>query len=112
MNISYQHEYLRECCRLSRPASLNTSFTTLEIKFIRACIADLRAAPKLNDCPLSYFRNRHQNTVEIRDGSIKIICKIISSFDNPMDDQIERLKITKILNTDLQLDVQSKHNSK
>ena len=47
MHISYQDENFRECCLLLRPTSLTGGFNTVEIKMIRACLADLRAAPKL-----------------------------------------------------------------
>ena len=111
MRISYQDPHLRDCCLLLKPASLNSSFTTIEIKTVRACIADLDASPKLIDSPLIYHRVVGQNVVEICHGSIKIICQIISSIENPKDHEIERLKILKILNTDLQLDLKINQNS-
>lgn len=112
MFISYQDDHLRECCLLLRPASLNSSFTTIEIKAIRAFIADLKSAPKLSDAPLNYSRNSELGVVEISDRSIKVICQIISSLDSPRDHQIERLKVLEILNIDLQLDLKQKHNLK
>lgn len=102
MHISYDDIKLRECCLLLRPASLNSSFTSLEIKVIRACLADLRAAPKLTDSPVNYRRNLEQGTIEIEDIPIRIICQIISSYPNPKDSQIERIKILSILNVGLQ----------
>ena len=45
MFISYENDEIRDCCLLLRPNSVNSSFTTDEIKEIRAFIAELKAAP-------------------------------------------------------------------
>ena len=109
MFISYENDEIRECCFLLRPTSVNSSFTTDEIKEIRAILADLRAAPKLTDSPIKYNIDRESWLIDIEYGIFKIICKIISTYKNPTDDQIERIKI---INIGLQLDLTKKHNFK
>ena len=110
MLISYEQEYLRECCLLLKPGSLNSGFKSIEIKAIRACISDLKAAPKLIDSPLSYSINHQEGTVEFKVDNIQIICQIISSYKNPTDSKIERLKVLKIINSNLELDLKQKRN--
>ncbi len=112
MFISYENDEIRECCLLLRPASLNSSFSSDEIKEIRAIIADLKAAPKLNDSPLKYVRNSEEEILEINYGSFKIISKIISKYNKLTDNQIDRIKIVKILNVGLQSDLINSHNYK
>lgn len=102
MFISYENNEIRECCLLLRPASMNSNFSSDEIKEIRAIIADLRAAPKLVDCPLKYVLNREEEILEIEQGSFKIIGEIISNNTKPTENQIDRIKIVKIINVGLQ----------
>jgi len=112
MFISYENNEIRDCCFLLRPASVNTIFTTDEIKEIRAIIADLRAAPKLIDSPINYNIDKELGVINILYGNFKIICKIISTYKNPTVDKIERIKILNIVNVELQLDITKKHNYK
>lgn len=112
MFISYENDEIRECCLLLRSSSVNSSFTTDEIKEIRAFIADLRAAPKLIDSPIIYNIDKESWNINIEYGVFKMVCNIISTYKNPTDDQIERIKIIKIINVGLQLDLTKKHNSK
>lgn len=102
MFISYENDEIRDCCLLLKRASLNTSFSNDEIKEIRAIIADLKAAPKIVDCPLKYVLFKEEETIEIEHGSFKIIGKIISKHTKPSDNQIDRIKIFKILNIGIQ----------
>ncbi|WP_114751869.1 hypothetical protein [Pleomorphovibrio marinus] len=102
MFVSYENDEIRECCLLLRPSSLNSGFSNDEIKEIRAIIADLRAAPKLVDCPLKYVFHREEGTLEIERGSLKIIGKIISKDTNPAENHIDRMKIVRILNVGIQ----------
>lgn len=102
MFISYEDNQIRECCLLLRRASVNSSFSSDEIKEIRAIIADLKASPTLIDCPLKYFLHREEEILEIEYGSIKIIGKVISKLSNPAEDHINRIKIIEILNSGLQ----------
>jgi hypothetical protein len=102
MFISYENDEIRESCLLLRPASLNSSFSSDEIKEIRAIIADLKAAPKLIDSPLKYVLSREGETIEIEHGSFKLISKIISKNTKSAENQIDRIKIVKILNVSLQ----------
>jgi len=110
MFISYENDEIRECCLLLRPASVNSSFTTDEIKIIRAIIADLKAAPKLIDSPIKYEIDKELGIINIEYDIFKIVCKIISSYSNPTDDKIERIKIVKIINVKLQRELTKKHN--
>ncbi len=112
MFISYENDEIRECCLLLRPASVNSSFTTDEIKEIRAIIADLKAAPKLIDSPIKYNIDKELWIINIEYGNFKIACKIISSIKNPTDDKIERIKIIKIINVGLQIDSTKKNKFK
>ena len=82
---------------------MNSSFSSTDIKSIRAIIADLKSAPKLVDAPIKYAYKEGQ--LEIYRESFKITCEIISSHENPTDKQIERLKVINILNTGLQMDM-------
>ncbi len=110
MFISYENDEIRECCLLLRPASVNSSFTTDEIKIIRTIIADLKAAPKLIDSPIKYDIDKESGIINIEYGIFKIVCKIISTYPNPTDDKIERIKIVKIINVGLQRELTKKHN--
>lgn len=112
MFISYENDEIRDCCLLLRPASVNSSFTTDEIKEIRAFIADLKASPKLTDSPIKYNIDKELGVLNIEYDVFKIVCKIISTYKNPLDDQIERIKIIKIINIGLQVDASKKHNFK
>ena len=112
MFISYENDEYRECCFLLRPDSVNSSFSSDEIKEIRAIIADLRAAPKLSDSPIRYNIDKESQIVNIEYGVFKIVCKIISMYPFPTDDQIERIKIIKIINVALQLDLTKKTSLK
>jgi len=103
MFVSYETDEIRNCCLLLRPASMNSSFSSSEIKSIRAIIADLKSAPKLVDAPIKYVHKDGQ--IEVYRESFKITCDIISSHENPTDKQIERLKVVNILNTGLQMDM-------
>lgn len=110
MIISYQNKYLREYCSLLGSGDLNSPFSTIQTKSIRAVVEDLRASPKLTDCPIQ-FKRLDDSTIEIELGSIKIICDIISSLENPKNNEIERLKIIEILNIDLQQDLRQQNNN-
>lgn len=102
MFISYEDESIRESCLLLRPGTVNSIFSTEEIKEIRAIIADLKASPKLTDAPLNYDFDKKEKNLTLSQGSFKIMCKVISSLDNPIDSQIERIKIVRIINIGLQ----------
>ena len=108
MFVSYENDEIRECCLLLRPGSVNSSFSTDEIKEIRAIIADLKAAPKLVDTPLDY--SRQNNFLTFQYSTFKIICKITSIYENPLDNQIERIMIVKIINKGLQQDLTKQEN--
>ena len=110
MLISYENDEIRECCLLLGAFKTNSTFTTDEIKELRAFIADLKAAPKLADSPIKYDIDRKEGIVKIKYNSFKIICKIISSFNNPNENQIERLKIIQILKIGLQIELTRKIN--
>ena len=112
MIISYENDEIRECCLLLRPASVNSSFTTDEIKEIRAIIADLKAAPRLIDSPIKYNIDKELCTINIEYGVFKIVSKIISTYKNPTDVHIERIKILKIINVGLELDLTKKQSFK
>lgn len=112
MFISYENDEIRDCCLLLRPNSVNSSFTTDEIKEIRAFIAELKAAPKLIDSPIKYNIDRKTWIITIEYEGFKIISKIISNYENPTDDQIERIKIMQIINVGLQIESTKKHNFK
>lgn len=104
MHISYENDEIRECCLLLGPSAKNSSFTTDEIKELRAFIADLIAAPKLTDAPIKYDIDLKEGIVKIKYSTFRIICKIISSYKNPSENQIERLKIIQILKIGLQIE--------
>lgn len=110
MLIAYQDIHLRDCCLLLKPASLNSSFSPDEIKNIRSYIADLKSAPKLSDCPFSYTRNTNSKVIEISSNHIKLVCRIVSTLEKPRDEEVERLLIVKIINTQLQIELKSKTN--
>ncbi|MDX1760683.1 MAG: hypothetical protein R3218_00870 [Christiangramia sp.] len=112
MHISYENDEIRECCLLLGPAAVNSSFTTDEIKELRAFIADLKAAPKLTDAPIKYDMDINEGFVRINYNSFKIICKIISSYKRPTINQIERLKVVQIQKVGLQVDVTKKNKNK
>ena len=73
-------------------------------------ISDLRASPKLVDSPINYLIDRNRNLVIIENNSFKIISEIISSYESPNVNQIERLKIIQILKKGLQVDSTDKMN--
>jgi len=110
MFISYKNDKIRDCCLLLRPDSVNSSFTPDEIKDIRAFIAELKAAPKLIDSPIKYNIDKNLWLVNIEYGNFKMVSEIISTYANPTDDQIERLKIIQIINVGLQSESTNKHN--
>lgn len=112
MFISYENDEIRSCCLLLRPTSVNSSFTNDEIKEIRAFIADLKAAPRLIDAPILYTIDKELCVLNIEYNVFQIICKIISTYKNPSDDQIVRIKIMKIINTGVQINNINKHNLK
>jgi len=111
MFISYENESIRESCLLLRPGTVNSSFSTDEIKEIRAIIADLRASPKLPDSPLIYTFDKNEKILTLSHGSFKILCKVISTIESPNDSQIERIKIFRIINIGLQNDVSLLNNN-
>lgn len=108
MFISYENDEIRNCCLLLKPGSVNSSFTTDEIKEIRSFIADLKAAPKLVDTPIRYSINKELWILNIEYNVFKIVSKIISTYKEPSDDQIERIKIIRIINIGLQIDATKK----
>jgi hypothetical protein len=110
MFISYENDDIRECCLLLRQTSLISTFSSDEIKEIRAIIADLKATPKLKDLPLKFILDSENKTLEIEYSSFKIISKVITRHDVPAENQIDRIKIIKIFNIDLQKDSMKKHN--
>ncbi len=112
MFISYENNDVRECCLLLRPGSVNSSFSIEEIKDIRGIIADLKAAPRLIDSPINYVIDKEDNLLTIEYNSFKIICSIISTYKNPTDNQIERIKVIRIINVDLQSDLTKKQKYK
>lgn len=104
MFISYESDEIRECCLLLSNTNIYSRFTIDEIKVIRSIIADLKAAPKLNDSPIKYKFDQNLGIVEIEYGIFKIICKAITSIPNPSHDKIQRIKILKIINIKLEED--------
>ncbi len=111
MFISYQNEEIRDSCLLLKSEARNSIFNSIEIKEIRAILADLRAAPKLNDLPLTYYLDRETRLLTFVNGNFKIICNIITNIKNPKDNQIERIKIIEIINIGLQSDLTSNQQS-
>jgi len=59
---------------------------------------------------LRYVLNREEEILEIEYGSFKIISKIISKYNKPTDNQIDRIKIIKIINVGLQGDLINRRN--
>jgi hypothetical protein len=112
MFISYENDEIRNCCLLLRPTSMNSNFSNDEIKEIRSIIADLKAAPKLIDCPIKYYIDKESWILNVEYGIFKIVCKIISTNPNPTDDKVGRIKIIKIINVGLQRELNKKHNFK
>ena len=112
MFISYENDEIRECCLLLSNTNINSRFTIDEIKQIRSIIADLKAAPKLTDLPIRYNFDKDLRTIDIEYGVFKIVCKAISSMVNLTHDKIERMKILKIINVELEENLVSKDNSK
>src|SRR5690554_5496778 len=112
MFISYENDEIRECCLLLRPAPLNSNFSTDEIKDIRAVIADLKASPKLVECPLKYIHSKEEGILIIEYGSIKIIAEVITKYNKPPDNQIDRIKIAAVINVGLQHDLINNKNYK
>ena len=110
MFISYENNEIRDCCLLLEPASLNSSFSSDEIKEIRAIIADLKAAPKLVDSPLKYKLHTKKEILEIEQGAFKILSQIISKDKKPAENQIDRIKIIKIVNVGLQSESVNRRN--
>lgn len=98
MFISYIDDEIRECCFLLKPDSVNSRFTTDEIKDIRALLADIRAAPDLQSLPFRYEIDRASQRVIFDYKNFIIIAEIISSYRDPLDHQIERVKIVQIVN--------------
>lgn len=111
MFISYENEGVRESCLLLRPGTVNSSFSTDEIKEIRAIIADLKASPKLTDSPLNYIFDKKEKVLTLSHGSFKILGKVISTIESPNDSQIERIKIFKIINVGLQNDLNRQNSN-
>ena len=105
MFISYENDEIRECCLLLRPGPVNSSFSTDEIKEIRSIIADLKAAPRLIDSPINYYIDKETGILTVQYNTFKIVSKVISTYKNPSDNQIERIKIVKIINIGLQKDL-------
>jgi len=108
--ISYDSDEIRECCLLLRNAKIFSNFTIEEIKLIRSIIADLKAAPKLIDCPVKYTLDKDLGIVNIEYGIFKIVCTVITSLTKLTHDKIERLKIVKIINVRLEEDLTRKDN--
>jgi hypothetical protein len=112
MFISYVSDEIRECCLLLSNTNIYSRFTIDEIKVIRSIIADLKAAPKLTDLPVKYIFDKDLGIIDIEYGVFKIVCKAITSMANPTHDKIQRIKILKIINVELEEDLFSNDNSK
>jgi hypothetical protein len=112
MFISYESVEIRECCLVLSNTHLYSRFTIDEIKIIRSIIADLKAAPKLTDLPVRYKFDKNFGIIDIEYGVFKIVCKAITSIANPTHDKIQRIKILKIMNVELEEDLVSNDNSK
>lgn len=112
MFISYENDEIRECCLLLSNTNVYSRFNIDEIKVIRSIIADLKAAPKLIDLPVTYNFDKDLGIIDIEYGVFKIVCKAITSMANPTHDKIQRIKILKILNVELEEDLVSNDNSK
>ncbi len=110
MFISYENDEIRECCLLLNNTNINSRFTIDEIKVIRSIIADLKAAPKLDDSPVRYKFDINLGFVDIEYGVFKIVCKAITSIPELTHDRIQRIKIIKIINIQLEEDLVRKDN--
>lgn len=108
MFISYENDEIRECCLLLSSTIIYTRFTIDEIKIIRSIIVDLKAAPKLTDAPLRYKLDKDLGIIDIDYGVLKIVCKVITTLLNPTLDKIERIKIIKIINIELEENLDKK----
>lgn len=107
MFISYESDEIRECCLLLSNTNHYALFTVDEIKVIRSIIADLKAAPKLTDLPISYNFDKDLKIIEIQYGVFKIVCQGITYLADPTPDKIQRIKILKIINVELEEDLDS-----
>lgn len=112
MFISYDSDEIRNCCLLLGSSSLNSNFSTEEIKDIRAVIADLKASPNLSDSPLEYIYNKIEETLTIEYGSIKMLAETISKNNKSADIKIDRIKIINIFNVNIQSDLINKTKQK
>ena len=112
MFISYESDEIRESCLLLSNTNSNSRFTIDEIKVIRSIIADLKAAPKLTDLPVRYKFDKDLGIIDIEYEVFKIVCKAITSMPNPTHDKIQRIKILKIINVELEEDLVSNDNNK
>ncbi|HRH49316.1 MAG TPA: hypothetical protein PLP23_11245 [Panacibacter sp.] len=111
MFISYESDEIRECCLLLSNSNIYSRFTIDEIKVIRSIIADLKAAPKLSDSPVTYKFDKDLGIVDIEYGVFKIVCKAITSLPDQTHDKIQRIKILKIVNVQLEEDLVRKDNN-
>lgn len=105
MFISYENDEIRECCLILNNTNLYSRFTIDEIKVIRSIIADLKAAPKLADLPVRYKFDKDLEIIYIEYGVFKIVCKAITSIPGQTHDKIQRIKILKIMNVQLEEDL-------
>lgn len=110
MFISYESDEIRECCLLLSNTNLYSRFTIDEIKVIRSIIADLKAAPKLTDLPVRYKFDKDLGIIYIEYGIFKIVGKAITSMPDTTHDKIQRIKILKIMNVQLEEDLVRKIN--
>lgn len=110
MFISYDNDEIRECCLLLGNQKIYSNFTIDEIKVIRSIIADLKAAPKLIDCPVKYIFDKELGIIYIEHGVFKIVCTTITSLKKPIKEKVERIKIIKIMNVGLEEDQAKKDN--
>ena len=72
---------------------------------MRALLAALRSAPRLSDAPVSYIISElnGETIVTVTYENIKINCMVISSNNSTNLEQIKRLKVVEILNSELQI---------
>lgn len=106
MHISYANEELRDYCFSLIDKSPKSPFTNSEdIVQVRALLADLRSAPRLSEAPVSYVISEVNGNivVTVTYENIKINCMVIPFNNSTSPEQIKRLKIIEILNSDLQI---------
>lgn len=106
MYISYENEELRDYCFSLTDKSPKSPFANSEdIIQVRALLADLRSAPCLAEAPVSLTISEINDKiiVTVTCENIKINCVVIPINQSINPNQIKRLKVVEILNTDLQI---------